>query len=285
MSSPAIRTIKRVAPTIGEMGLIKLGSVPFLNVRPLIFPLEEKLVQHNFEVLYTPPSNLSTMLFEKKVDLGLIPVAEFLKRGIYSVVPNISISSYGKVDSVILLARSEINGIKSVAVDASSQSSAALLRITLEIFNKLSPTYVKRDANDGFLYGVDGGMLIGDIGLKMRYFPPNGYKVFDLGEIWTTETRLPFVYAVYAVNNGVHLGKNLQVLEMAKSIGLNNVKKIAKIESEKLGLSEEICLRYITERIKYDLGDREMKGIMTYGKLLAELDEIEKVPDLQYYSE
>jgi chorismate dehydratase len=270
---------------IGEIGLIKLGSVPFLNVRPLIFPLEERLVEHNFEILYTPPSNLSMMLFEQKVDLGLIPVAEFLKRGIYSVVPNISISSYGKVDSVILLARSEIKGIKTVAVDARSQSSAALLRITLEIFNKLSPTYLKREADDGFLDGVDGGMLIGNMGLRFRYFPPEGYKVFDLGEIWTNETGLPFVYAVYAVNSGVYLGKNLWVLDAAKLVGLKNVEKIARIESEKLGFSEEICLRYLTQRIRYGLGEKEIKGILTYGEFLTKLGEIERIPNLEIYSE
>lgn len=277
--------VHKLSSQIGETVLIKLGSVPFLNVKPLILPLEEGLVEHDFEVLYTPPSNLSTMLFEKRVDLGLIPIAELLKRGIYSIVPNISISSYGKVDSVILISRSEIEEIKTVAVDARSQSSAGLLRVILEIFYKLSPNYIRREPNDRFLVGVDGGMLIGDIGLKLRYFPPKGYRVFDLGEIWTSETGLPFVYAIYAVNGGVHLGKNLRALYIAKSIGLRDVERIAKIESEKLGLSEEICLRYLTERIKYNLGGKEIKGILAYGGFLVGLGEIERIPDLEIYSE
>lgn len=274
-----------LTPKIGEIDLIKLGSVPFLNVKPLIYPLEERLIDHDFEVSYTPPANLSNMLFEKKVDLGLIPVAELLKRGIYSIVPNISISSCGKVDSVILITRMEMKRIGTVAVDVRSQSSAALLRVILEIFNKLTPTYVNREPNNKFLDGVDGGLLIGDTGLRFKYFPPHGYRVFDLGEIWTTETGLPFVYAVYAVNNGVVLGKSLRALGAAKSIGLKNVERISKIESEKLGFGEEICLRYLTERIKYDLGEKEMKGISAYSKFLGELGEIEKIPNLQIYSE
>ena len=274
-----------LTPKIGGIDLIKLGSVPFLNVKPLIYPLEEMLVDHDFEVSYTPPANLSNMLFEKKVDLGLIPVAELLKRGIYGIVPNISISSYGKVDSVILITRMEMKRIGTVAVDVRSQSSAALLRVILEIFNKLTPTYVNREPNNKFLDGVDGGLLIGDTGLRFRHFPPNGYRVFDLGEIWTTETGLPFVYAVYAVNNGVVLGKSLRALGAAKSIGLKNIERISKIESEKLGFGEEICLRYLTERIKYDLGEKEMKGISAYSKFLGELGEIEKIPNLQIYSE
>ncbi len=267
------------------MDLIKLGSVPFLNVKPLIFPLEERLVNHDFEVSYTPPSGLSRMLFERKVDVGLIPVAELLKRGTYTIVPNISISSCGKVDSVILVSRSEIKRVKTVAVDARSQSSAALLRVILEVFNELSPNYINREPDNRFLDGVDGGMLIGNLGLKFRYSPPLGYRVFDLGEIWTSETGLPFVYAIYGVNSGVRLGENLRALDTAKSIGLKIVERIAKAESEKLGFSEEICLRYLTQRIKYDLGEEEVKGISAYTRFLVELGEIEEIHDLRFYSE
>ncbi|MGH7889515.1 MAG: MqnA/MqnD/SBP family protein, partial [Thermodesulfobacteriota bacterium] len=130
--------------------MIKLGSVPFLNVRPLIYPLEEGLVEHDFEIIYRPPSGLSQMLFEKKVELGLVPVAELIKKQNFTVVPNISISSYGKVDSVILLTKSPIKEIKNVAVDARSRSSAALLRVILEIFHKLSPSYIPREPDERF---------------------------------------------------------------------------------------------------------------------------------------
>ncbi|HEY7535895.1 MAG TPA: menaquinone biosynthesis protein [Thermodesulfobacteriota bacterium] len=267
------------------MLLIKLGSVPFLNVKPLVFPLEERLVQHDFEISYTSPSNLSTLLLNEDVDLGLIPVAELVKGRNYSIVPNISISSYGKVDSVILLSKSDIRELKTVSVDVRSQSSTALLRIILEVFNKVSPAYIRREADDNFLNGVDGGMLIGNTGLKLRYSPPEGYRVFDLGEIWTDETGLPFVYAVYALNEGIKLGRNLLALEMAKSIGLKIVNKIAKMESEKIGLDEEICLRYLTERIRYDLGEKETMGVLTYARFLAELEEIKAIPCLKFYSE
>lgn len=263
--------------------MIKLGSVPFLNVRPLIYPLEEGLVEHDFEVIYTPPSSLSQMLFEKKVDLGLVPVAELIKKKNFTVIPNISISSCGKVDSVILLTKPPIKEIKTVAVDARSRSSAALLRVILEIFYKLSPSYILREPDERFLAGVDGGMLIGNTGLKLRYFPPVGYKIFDLGEIWTDKTGFPFVYAVYGVNEGVSLGANLRSLQTAKSIGLKNVEKISKIESQKLGLGQEICLRYLTERIKYDFGEKETNGILTYAKFLAELGEIEEIVGLKVY--
>jgi len=262
--------------------LIKLGAVPFLNVRPLVFPLEERLVRNDFELVYEIPSSLSELLFEKKVDLGLIPVAELLKRN-YRVIPRISISSNGKVDSVILLSKKSIGEIETVAVDLRSQSSASLLRIILEIFNTANPTYIHRNPDDNFLDGVDAGMFIGNAGLRIRYSPPIGYEVIDLGDVWSKETGLPFVYAVYAVAEGVRLGENLGALEMAKVMGLKRLEKIAKISSEKINLSEDICYKYLTERIDYDLGDKEMEGIKVFRDLLSKVDSSIKSWDLKFY--
>ncbi|MBI4228546.1 MAG: menaquinone biosynthesis protein [Deltaproteobacteria bacterium] len=263
--------------------MIKLGAVPFLNVSPLVYALEEGLIKNDFEIVYENPSRLSSLLFERKVDLGLIPVAELLKRDIYRIVPKVSISSKGEVASVVLLSKKSVAEIKTVAVDLRSQSSSSLLRIILEIFKNIKPNYVQRNPDDNFLDGVDAGMYIGDAGLRIRYSPPSGYEVIDLGEVWTKETGLPFVYAVYAVGEGVHLGENLEALEMAKMTGLKLIKKIAKIYSETINLSEDICYRYLTQRIYYDLGDEEIEGINTFRELLSRIDGNIKNSDLKFY--
>jgi chorismate dehydratase len=256
-----------------------------MNAKPLTFALESGVVENDFQITLTPPSELSLLLSRKEIDLGLIPVAEFLRRNTYSAVPGISISSFGRVDSVVLLSRGAIKDIKSVAVDRRSQSSTALLRIILETFHNLSPVYLPRAADDGFLNDVDAGMIIGDTGLEITYSPPDGYNVYDLGEVWTGETGLPFVYAVFAVNEGVDLGRNLGALQESKDYGLGIVGKIAKREAARTGLDEAVCYRYLTERIKYDLGEKELEGIRTYSEYLSRLGEAEKIPRIKIYSQ
>lgn len=274
--------------------MLRLGTVSFLNSKPLTYAIEEGLVENDFELVATPPAELSVKLYKGELDLALIPVAELLKRDIYTVVPGISISSKGTVDSVILLSRGDISEVSKVAVDKRSQSSTALLRIILEKFYNLSPEYeprryergnIKRENPDGeFLKDVDGGMLIGDAGLKYMYNPPEGYRVYDLGEIWTEHTGLPFVYAVFAVNEGVVLGKNLDALQQSKAYGLSNLKKISELGSRETGLSGEICYRYISKSIKYDLGPHEVEGIIKYSGLLSELGICDKITGLNMYS-
>ncbi len=89
----------------GDRSLINLGAAPFLNMRPLIYPLEKGIVEHSFNIMYFDPFLLSENLSEGVVDVAPIPSIEFLRTDDYSILPDISISSFGKVDSVILRAR------------------------------------------------------------------------------------------------------------------------------------------------------------------------------------
>lgn len=262
--------------------MIRLGSVPFLNVKPLVFPLEQNIVEHDFQIISAPPAELSRMLEGGDIDLGLVPVAELIKERSYSIVPGISISSFGPVDSVVLLSKVELREIKTVAVDRRSQSSAGLLRVIMDVFIKTRPEYVKADVEAGVPEGVEACMFIGNSGLKYRHFPPEGYGVYDLGEIWTEHTGLPFVYGVYAVGEGVELGSGVDALLEAKSVGVKMAEKIAMIESPKIGLSEEVCLRYITERIRYELGEKELEGMKRFADYLDYPGELGELSGGQY---
>ena len=249
-----------------------LGTVPFLNSKPLVYPLKKNLISSDIVVSYYVPSLLSDKLKSRQVDLGLIPVAELLKNPQYKVFPEISISSYGSVDSVILLSIKNICSIQSVAVDKRSRSSTALLKIILEKFHNINPRYVEKDIGDTFLDGVDAGMLIGDAGLKAKYFIPTGYRIYDLGELWTNATGLPFVYAVFAYYSDNEPGDYTGIIIESKKLGLTLIDEIAGSEYRDLGISREICFNYLANCIKYDLGEKEIEAINTFGQYLIEFD-------------
>lgn len=267
--------------------MINLGAAPFLNMRPLIYPLEKGIVEHSFNIMYFDPFLLSENLSEGVVDIAPIPSIEFLRTDDYSILPDISISSFGKVDSVILRARKKITEIKSVSVDSRSRSSTALLRIVLELFLGLKPEYVKREPGNGFLKGVDAGMLIGNAGLQARHlFADRSPFTYDLGELWTNETSLPFVYAVMAIKKGdSNTAEGCRCLVPTREEGVRLISEIVDIESRKLGLSREQCLTYLGERIKYDLDGPKIEGLIKYRDLLFELNEIEKKNEIHFYAD
>ncbi len=265
---------------------VNLGVVPFLNMRPLVYPIEQGLVKQNFNVMYFDPSSLSENLSGGMLDVAAIPSVEFLRTDEFSILPDISISSFGKVDSVILTAKKEITEIKSVSVDVRSRSSTALLRIVFELFLGFKPEYVKRKPGDGFLEGVDAGMLIGNSGLQaLHLLTENSSFKYDLGELWTRETGLPFVYAVMAIKKeNKDFGENYEALLLAKRKGTELIPQIAEMESKKLDLSAKQCSIYLGERIKYDFQSREIEGLMKYREFLFQLNEIERINEIDFYA-
>lgn len=271
----------------GGRPLINLGAAPFLNMRPLIYPLEKGVVDHSFNIMYFDPFLLSENLSEGVVDVAPIPSVEFLRTDDYFILPDISISSFGKVDSVVLKSRKKITEIRSVSVDSRSKSSTALLRIVLELFLGLKPKYVRREPGNGFLKGVDAGMLIGNAGLQARHLSAEKSPfIYDLGELWTEETSLPFVYAVMAIKKGdSNTAEGCRCLVSTKEEGVKLISEIVDIESRKLGLSREQCLTYLEERIKYDLDGPKIEGLIKYRDLLFELNEIEKKNEIHFYAD
>ena len=263
--------------------MLKLGDVPFINSKPLFYALENGLVNHQFDIQKHPPFILSKLMDEKKIDIGLIPVFELIQRGDYRVVPDISISSFGKVDSVLLISKKDITEIKSVALDRRSQSSSNLLRVIFSCFYGIRPEYTEKDYGHGFFDGVDAGMIIGDTGLRYLYSNDENIKIYDLGELWSGHTGLPFVYAVLAVNEGVDLGSGAGQLLESKSMGMEHLDEICMAEYEKIGVSPEFCKNYLSNRIRYDLGEEEVRGIIKFAEYIKDIGINAEFDKLEFY--
>ena len=77
--------------------MIKIGDVPFLNSKPLFYPIQKGIIKSDLVFKTLTPNILSQMLYDKEIDLGLIPAFELLTRGKYKIVPDISISSFGNL--------------------------------------------------------------------------------------------------------------------------------------------------------------------------------------------
>ena len=263
--------------------MLKLGDVPFLNSKPLFYKLEQGHINSDIEIVSYPPNVLSEKLYDKEIDMGLIPVAELLTRGNYKVIPGISISSFGKVDSVILISKKELRDIKTVALDIRSQSSSNLIKVLFKNFMGMNPEFLKRDYDDNFLSDVDAGMLIGDTGLRFLYTNKEKFRIFDLGDLWTDFTGLPFVYAVLAVNDGVDLGGELDNLIRSKEGGTDLIDEICDREAGKIGIDKDLCINYVRNRIKYDLNENEIKGILEFSDCLNKIGIKTVIEELDFY--
>src|SRR3954471_20402277 len=108
---------------------IRVGAVNYLNTKPLICDLEE--LAPSAELVLEVPSRLADLLAAGQLEVALIPVIEYFRAGTYSVVPDLSIASRGPVLSVTLFSKVPWSGIRRVALDAGSRTSAALVQLLL----------------------------------------------------------------------------------------------------------------------------------------------------------
>lgn len=264
---------------------IRVGAVSFLNTKPLIYPLLKKeLPTENISLSMHVPSQLATMLEHNEIDIGLIPIVEYFRandRGDnYRILPDISIASRGNVLSIQLFSHVPIHAIQKISLDTSSVSSVVLLKILLAEKYRLFPVFETCEPSvNPTTIETDAVLLIGDAALKNLGSTEYSY---DLGNEWDKLTRLPFVYACWVARGGMSLGDVPKVLTEAKNIGVKQIPEIVQIEAEKLGLSEELCVRYLQDHIHYDLDETAIAGLERFYELAVKNKLIKSIGKLHF---
>ena len=251
---------------------MRIGAVSFLNTKPLIYPLlNGDIVSDNIHLSVEVPSRLATQLSNGELEVGLIPIVEYFRANSigadYRIIPDIGIVSRGSVLSIKLYSRVPITDIQSIALDISSRSSIALLKILLlEKYNSL-PTFTSCESSiDPNKIDSDAVLLIGDAALKN--LDATDYST-DLGTEWQDLTGLPFVYACWVARGKVELGNVPKLLLEAKENGIKQIPQIARIESNKLQLSEPLCRKYLEQHIHYDLDESAIEGLKQFHRLVV----------------
>lgn len=247
---------------------IRVGAVNYLNTKPLVEGLAGFAPE--IDLSFDLPSRLADQLAAGEIDVGLIPVIEYFRGSNYSFVPNIAIASRGPVLSVTLFSKKPWDGIRSVALDEGSRTSSALAQILLArrygVNAEFEPLPIDSPADD---LNTDAVLLIGD--RAMRACLPGHDYAYDLGWEWADWTGLPFVYAVWAVRDGVDLGPVDAAFHRAKAHGLARSGAIAHREAPGQNVDPGYVRRYLANIIHYDLGPRELAGLRHYYALAADL--------------
>jgi chorismate dehydratase len=168
-----------------------------------------------------------------------------------------------------------LEGIRHVALDANSRTSAALVRVLLAERYGLEPEYVTVPPS-GTTSPGDAVLLIGDPAMRRQR---EGESALDLGEAWTEWTGLPFVFAVWAVRPDVATGAIVEALTEAKRRGLRAITEIAQREARRRGFPPDVCLTYLREVISYDLTTEHLKGLRRFLEFARKYDLLGEGPD------
>jgi chorismate dehydratase len=263
--------------------MVRLGAVGYLNARPLVYGLERSL---RFLLRFDVPSTCASLLHDGAIDIGLIPSIEYTRGGPYSIVPDLAIASRGPVASVLLFASRPIADVRSIAMDVSSRTSVALVRVLCARLFKINPKIEAAGPDLPAMLGrCDAALIIGDNAL---FQPPNvdhrlPVEVIDLGRAWTELTGLPFVYAFWAGREGALEPGDIEALQRARDAGVAASAEVACAYLRETPERQALGIRYLRDNIKYHLGSDEQAGLELFYRYAAEIDVAPPAGGLRFY--
>jgi chorismate dehydratase len=263
---------------------LRLGVIPYLNVKPLVWGIEK--YKDTVEVVTGTPRDLSRSLHNGAVDVAIVPVFEYFRHPDYSIVPSVAIACCGAVRSILFFSKKPLRDVRTILADRSSLTSVNLLRILVKEHFKIAARIKTssrplRHTENFKAKDEDAFLIIGDAALRID--TSNFACIHDLGEAWLAFTGLPFVFAVWTVRKSVRLNGFDRCLLKMKMEGLRHLRAIAKKASSELALPEAFCHAYLKNNVRFELRNPEIQGMSLYYKLLVKHKHCPKGAKIRFY--
>jgi chorismate dehydratase len=274
---------------------LRISAISFLNTAPLMWDFEHEptaeLTNH-FEIAYTVPSACAKALAAGTADIGIIPVFTYAQIPDLLVVPNVAIASRGPVRSIVLVSKTPLDKVETVAADTSSRTSVALAQVMFQKWYGGKRHFVPMDPDlNKMLEHCDAALIIGDPALLIETSasPSSNIHVYDLADLWIQRTGKPFVFAVWAVREQAlrECKPGLDVagiFQRSRDHGLRpeSIAAMAHDWSPRLGLSAGSISNYLMQNIYYYLDTPCMEGLAMFFEYSRECGLVERVPELKF---
>jgi chorismate dehydratase len=240
------------------------AGAPYSNSAPLVDKL--RLVSTQVQVMNDHPANLVDDLNSGKADVALIPVAHLFRHPELIMLKGLGVAADGPVKSVLLKCNVSINQVQTVGRDPASATSNALAELLLkQHFGREVEMY-----DYHALEQPDAEVVIGDRALCAEPAPAGD---IDLAEAWKEMTGLPFVFAVWAVRKDFsNIETVTEIAQKACAMGVESLDEISDRYAAELGNSKSFWRDYLTNSIRYELGEEELAGLELFRKLISAID-------------
>lgn len=206
------------------------------------------------------------MLAQGEVDAALVPVIEYQRIPEIAVVRGVCVGARSRVRSVVLVTKNlELKDVRTVALDTSSRTSVALIRVIFREFIGLEPQWKSAEPDLGaMLREADAALIIGDPAMT---FPRESVRIYDMAALWREHTGLGFVFAMWMAREEA-IERVLSVdFSQARDEGLAHVEEIAALYEEKLKLPSTELRSYLLENICFELDEGMLAGLNLFYQL------------------
>src|ERR1041385_6029071 len=123
------------------MPRLRISVVRYLNTAPLVRGFTHGPLQGKYDLSFTVPAECAEALRHGAVDVAILPVIEYQRIPNLVVLPDLSIASKECVRSLLLVSKMPVRDVRSLALDQSSRSTQALIRILCEDRWNIAPQF------------------------------------------------------------------------------------------------------------------------------------------------
>ena len=291
------------------MRKVRISIVEYLNTAPLVWGFTEGPLAGKYDLSFAVPSLCAESLRSGQSDIGIIPAIEYQRMEGMVALSGMSIAAKREVRSLLVVGKRPIEMAKRIALDKSSRSTAALVRLLAKDYWKISPEFVDAVPDPSeMLKQADAALVIGDpalrISLKMDALsgktpagdqqccqgdpdelPVPGFEtlfVYDVAHLWREMTGKPCVLAIWVGRRDAFTPEVIADFKASKRYGLERVREISEAASVKLDLPARALERYIVENINFDLDEENLAGLKLYFEKAAAAGLIDRARPLEF---
>lgn len=258
---------------------ILIGKIKYTNAWPMYHYFNVANLSFKSELVTEVPSILNRGILDGSLDIA--PVSSFAY-GVGAerllVLPELSVSSDGPVNSILLFSRKPPEELMNctIALTNTSATSVNLLKIIMEKAYGVKPIYsVSEPDLDQMMAGCDAALLIGDHAIRASW-RDHGYIVTDLGEVWKSWTGFGMSFAVWTVQrsfaeaNPEYLSEVCSAFKVSKEQSLNNLSSLVAEACSEIGGTTDYWHHYFNN-LCYDFNDKQQAGLALYFAYAYEL--------------
>ena len=245
----------------------RIAASSYLNTAPLIWAFQQGSATDAVELVTdAAPARCGDLLARGKVDAALVPIIEYQRIPDVRIVPDVCVGSHSAVRSVVLVSKyDDLSTVRTVALDESSRTSQALVKIIFREFVGVEPEWQSSGPDaPAMLEHNDAALVIGDPAMNILL---PGVRVFDLATLWHRFTNTGFVFAMW-MTDVRHVEAVSKVnFAAARDEGLQNLDRIVANYADDVPLPVGELRKYLTENITFHVDEKLEQGMRLYFEL------------------
>ncbi|NRF89707.1 menaquinone biosynthesis protein [Paenibacillus frigoriresistens] len=272
---------------------LRIGRINYTNVWPIYYYFPELMNSSEVDIIEQVPTSLNQEMAAGNIDMG--PISSFAYGESfenYMLYPDLSVSAYGEVNSILLFHEKPLREIANghIVLPTTSATSVNLLKIILQKFYNGNPTYeyAKPDL-EKMMEKADGALLIGDDAIKESWRNKT-YMITDLGQEWAKWTGQWMSFAVWAIRRETTekypelVAAAFEAFMASKAKAHKNPEEMIREAQSTVGGTSQYWHHYF-HTLCYDFASEQWEGLATYYKYCYELGFLPKPVSIGLWSE